>query len=103
MGMLTGITGYASSIQFHPNLMLKQLVNGNNVTWSKQIADGHGGRPLDVMARGPSLSLRTLPVGTTASRSKRWCAVCQGASSLGCETEARPSMAAKCWSRDASR
>jgi RHS repeat-associated protein len=57
MGMLTGITGYASSIQYHPNLMLKQLLNGNGVTWTQAIADGLSGRPLDAMARPYSIGI----------------------------------------------
>jgi pterin-4a-carbinolamine dehydratase len=32
MGMLTEISGYASSNQHHPDLMATQLVNGDNVT-----------------------------------------------------------------------
>ncbi len=37
--------------------MVKQFLNGNNVTWTQQIADGQDGRPLDAMARPYSIGI----------------------------------------------
>jgi RHS repeat-associated protein len=63
MGFLSAVPGYASSITYHPNLMVKQVVDFYGVTWAQEIADGQSGRPLDAMARPYSIGISGAATG----------------------------------------
>ena len=53
-GSLTSVPGYASSISYHPNLMLSQIAHSNGVTDTWAIATNKMRRPLQISTSGVS-------------------------------------------------
>lgn len=58
-GLLTAVPGYATSISYHPNGSLNQVVHANGVTWTQGLDPDSMGRPASITANLGSATLWT--------------------------------------------
>jgi len=58
-GFLTGISGFAPSIQYHPNGMVSKVDHGNGVSWLQELDPAGMGRPYRIRTTGASENFNT--------------------------------------------